>query len=373
MEKREAYSEVLGLDRYFTKEELNSNYKQLMTKIGSEDNTNNEVIKKAIVLNEAIHFLRKYATSEDTKAIYLEKLCADYGLTVEEAHALYRKQKFRDYRDIDEFLHKIESIHYDNSKFIRFTLGIMLESKIIWNIPVDKLISIYFSDNTDKFENFNSYVSKLVEVCNGIEKVVGIGNFDFDEAFNNFLVDKEKSFYTYLCNILKIKYYCSEIGEDDFKLQYRYDYETEEKFPGGFVEYLEKLYEMKKMARELGLSSTDLNENYKEYLTIDPKATKYEFLKDFYDARDICGFLPTLYMSYKEKYLSIPENTRTDFKSWINIIKIENETGLNGEGLVAEIFKRVQNAGYGNTIEAFLFDLIEANKNSNKNKEKKLS
>lgn len=368
MEKKEAYLELLGLDRYFAKDELNDNYTQLMSKIRLEDNTNNEVIKKAILLNNAIHFLRKYASSEDTKAIYLEKLCADYGLTTEEAHLLFRKQKFREYRDIDEFLRKIECIHYDNTKFIRFTLGVMLNSEIIWKIPVDKLISIYFSDDTDKFENFNSYVSKLVEVCNGIEKIVGEGNFNFDEAFNNFLVDKEKSFYTYLCNILKIKYYCSEIGEDDFKLQYRYDYELEEKFPGGFVEYLEKLYEMKKMARELGLSSTDLNDNYKEYLKIDPSASKYEFLKDFYDARDICGFLPVIYMDYKRRYLK--EDKRTDFKSWINIIKIENETGLTGEGLVAEIFKRVQNAGYGNTIEAFLFDLIEANKDSSKIKQK---
>jgi hypothetical protein len=372
MEKREHYASMLGLNRFFTKEQLETSFYERMSEIQGEDNINNEVIVRAVNYNEAINYLRPYSsTTCGDNSIVLNKLCSKFGLNIYEVQSLFMKRDRSRFIDLDDFIKEMAQAYEENVKFARYTLEIMRHSKSLWTIAFDRLSSIFYCDTFNMGENINTYVSELVKICNGIEKLDS--NFRFETELAEFLNSKEKNFITFLKQKLSVKYYCNELGIEEYNAKFEFDYNKPEEFKGSLNDYLKLLVEVKRMSEELGLTTNTINLLCEEYRKIDPKADKYTIIKDFYEVRDFCNYLPILYLEYKEKYYAIPEDKRvSDFVTWMNINKVKAETGLSSDQLLEQIFNFAKGIGYGSNITLFLSSVVELNKDEN-NKEKKLS
>ena len=115
------------------------------------------------------------------------------------------------------------------------------------------------------------------------------------------------------------------------------------------------------------LNNEDLSKCYDEYKKMGYNESIYIFLKDFYDIKDYCNNLPSVYLSLKTRYMSIDKEKRMiSFKNWVQLKEIEANDNITSDQILENLYYTAKEAGFEGQFSEYIKSLCQI-------KEKKLS
>lgn len=360
---KKQYIDLLGVNNDFKETELLEAFENYMKKIKNRNISKSEKINCGSELNDALNYLRQYTKKQyfSNEKIFTNQKCNTFGMSYEEVIKCLNKHY--DEYDIDYMINSIESKSREKMKYKRYILPLTIASEDLWSFPIDRLISMIILDDK-KNTSFASYIMTLSNACNSYRRLDE--NFSLNDEYINFINSDEKSFLIYLSQKVESKYICNILDEEEYLLRHRFEYESPN-FKGSFTQYLESLIDIKNMLEELSLNNEDLSKCYDEYKKMGYNESIYIFLKDFYDIKDYCNNLPSVYLSLKTRYMSIDKEKRMiSFKNWVHLKEIEANDNITSDQILENLYYTVKETGFEGQFSEYIKSLCQI-------KEKKLS
>ena len=352
---KQQYIECLGLDNSYTYEELNNAFKNKMSETRNSNIFYEDKMSKACEYNDAINYLRQYSkkTIEDNIKVFSNNKCNMFGMTYDEFVKMLDKNN-KNY-NIDETIINVGNRVNEKMKNKKYIFPLTMVSEDLWTFPIDRLISMYVLDEKNN-GLFASYIITLSNICNAFTKLDG--DFSLDSEYINYINSNENSFLVYLSQKIEIKYICLALNEEEYLLRHKFEYESTN-FNGTFLEYLQSLFDIKSMIRELNISTDELNEYYEKYRKLGYNDSIYVFLRELFDLRDYCKCLPSVFLSFKKRYMLIPKGERMDsFKNWVQLNSAKGSLGLTSDQLLEQLYMSAKEEGFVGQIDDYIKKLF---------------